>query len=52
MVPVPAGRFTRVDEARVSVSPFLMSRTEIAYRDWNRVYHDAVNRGYVFDSES
>ena len=52
MVEIPAGGFTRrSDNAEVTLSPFSMSATEIAYGDWNAVYQWAVNNGYSFDTD-
>ncbi|MGD2176067.1 MAG: SUMF1/EgtB/PvdO family nonheme iron enzyme, partial [Candidatus Brocadiaceae bacterium] len=52
MVAIPEGGFTRRrDGASVTVSPFRISSTEIAYADWNAVYQWAVNNGYSFDTD-
>ena len=51
MVDIPAGRFVRHDEAKVTVSPFAMGRTEVSYALWNTVYQWAVRHGYTFDAD-
>ncbi len=52
MVEIPEGGFTRrEDNAAVTLSPFSMSATEIAYADWNAVYQWAVSDGYSFDTD-
>ncbi|MFO7958941.1 MAG: SUMF1/EgtB/PvdO family nonheme iron enzyme [Candidatus Brocadiia bacterium] len=52
MVGIPGGGFTRhSDKAHVTISPFSMSATEVAYADWNAVYQWAVHHGYEFDTD-
>ncbi len=52
MVEIPEGGFVRPsDNAEVTLSPFFMSATEVAYADWNAVYQWAVNNRYSFDTD-
>jgi formylglycine-generating enzyme required for sulfatase activity/outer membrane protein assembly factor BamB len=43
--------YQRSDGARVTISPFAMTRVEIPYDVWNAVYQWAVNTGYVFETD-
>jgi outer membrane protein assembly factor BamB/formylglycine-generating enzyme required for sulfatase activity len=51
LVKLPAGSFVRHDEAKVTLSPFAIGRTEVSYATWNAVHQWALRHGYVFDAD-
>ncbi len=51
MVPVEAGTYVRRDGAQTTINPFSMSRTEITFAQWKKVYAWASTNNYTFDRD-
>ncbi|MFW6286856.1 MAG: formylglycine-generating enzyme family protein, partial [Candidatus Sumerlaeota bacterium] len=51
LVKIENGNYIRGDEARVTVSDYYISKTEVPFRVWNIVYQAALPLGYQFDRD-